>query len=358
MGGFRVMPDKSSTIDTEPLISILKSQVIPCWERFGTDRLAITAKSLKQFQAQSPPELMRVSVKKRIGKRVTSRNKRDYNNTNSFLERWPEDNQAIFRFPTLVFIVEGQADFHVADYVIHCPQHHFLLFGTGVPRPMGNRPHFEGENFNQQKCSILWFFAPTGTNSVISYVCRSEGAKHWDEGYRIVYRPAIIHLYQLVIEEFERQAVGNKDVSSQLFESFLHLFLRELQEGHFHRSGHSSNGNMQKKLASSIEQTMQYIKTHLNHPLTAESVAQSAYMSRSSFLQYFKRETGQTFHEFVTEQRMQEAGRLLSEGYWSISYICHHIGLRSTQFGVQFKKYFGVPPSEFRSPRSKKTRNR
>jgi len=347
------MPAQLSENAIEPLIPILRSQAIPSWERFGMDRLAVTAKTLKQFQAQSPPELMRTSVKKRIGKRVTSRNKRDFNNTNSFLERWPEDDQATFRFPTLVFIVEGQADFHVADYVIHCPQHHFLLFGTGVPRPAGNRPHLEGRNLNRQNCSVLWFFAPAGTRSVISYICHSEGAKHRCEGYRVVHRPAIIHLYQLVIEEFERQTTGHKDVSSQLFEAFLHLFLRELQEGNFHLSGHSSNRNVEES-SSSIGQTLQYIKTHLNRPLTADSVAQFAYMSRSSFLQYFKRETGQTFHEFVTQQRMQEAGRLLSEGYWSISYVCKHIGLRPTQFGVQFKKHFGVPPSEFRSLRSKK----
>lgn len=351
------MPAKILQSETESLIPILQSQVIPCWERFGTDRLAVVAKTLQQFQLESPPDLVRTSVKKRIGKRVTSRNKRDYNNTNSFIEKWPEDDQATFRFPALVYIPEGQADFHVADYVIHCPQNHFLLFGTGVPRPVGNRPHLEGENLNQRKCSVLWFFAPAGTNGVISYVCHSEGAKHWCEEYRIVYRPTIIHLFQLVIEELERQTVGRKDVRSQLFEVFLHLFLRELQEGNFHRSGYSSNRNAEEG-SSSIEQTVQYIKTHLNSSLTADKVAQSAYMSRSSFLQYFKRETEQTFHEFVTEQRMQEAGRLLSEGYWSISYICKHIGLRPTQFGVQFKKHFGASPSEFRSSCSKKIRNR
>ena len=348
------MRSQLSDKETEPLVSIIESQVIPCWERFGKARLAVTAKTLQGFNDASPPLMMQTSVKNRVGKKVTTRSTRSYNNTGTFLAAWPEDNQAIFRYPTLTFVLDGQADFHVGDYMIHCPQDHFLLFASGVPRPLGGRPHFEDDDGTQRKCAILWFFAPPGTNSVIAYVCHSEGTKHWGDGYRIVYRTAIQHLYQLVIEELENQAAGHKDVSAQLFESFLHLFLGELHEGHFHRSGHSSTHNVPENSTSSVEQAQQYIKTHLNHCLTADKVAEFVYMSRSSFLQHFKRESGQTFHAFVTDQRMQEAGRLLSEGYWSINYVCQHVGLRPTQFSIQFKKRFGVAPSEFRRPSIKK----
>jgi two-component system response regulator YesN len=72
-------------------------------------------------------------------------------------------------------------------------------------------------------------------------------------------------------------------------------------------------------------------------------------MSRSNFLQHFKKETGQTFHEFVIEQRMEEAGRLLEDGYWSISYVSQYVGLRPAQFRRQFNKHFGMSPAEFRS---------
>src|SRR5690606_18270538 len=112
----------------------------PCCERFGRERLAVTAETLQQFKAQPLPELMRVTVKKRVGKKATTRSRRIFNNTSSFVASWPEDDQAIFRYPTLIFTLEGQADFHVGDYMVHCPQDHFLLFRNGIPRSIGERP--------------------------------------------------------------------------------------------------------------------------------------------------------------------------------------------------------------------------
>jgi AraC family transcriptional regulator len=71
-------------------------------------------------------------------------------------------------------------------------------------------------------------------------------------------------------------------------------------------------------------------------------------MSRTNFIRHFRRETGQTFHDYVTAQRMEEAERLLREGEWSLSFIRQFIGLRPTQFLTQFKKHTGLTPAEFR----------
>ena len=329
--------------EVEPLIPILQSQVIPCWERFGTDRLAVTAKTLKQFQEQSPPEMIRTSVKKRIGKRVTSRGRRGFNNTSPYKESWPEDDQAVFRYPALIFIVSGQADFHIADYVIHCPAGHFLFFSQGVPRSIGSRPHLEGDLAAQRECSILWFFAPPGTNSVTAYVCHSEADRHWSEGYHVVSRPDVLHFYKALSQEIEE---GGEFVEL-CFSSFVKYFLRELQRGQFYHMGSVSPPNLQQSTASPIEEARQYIQTHLNQQLTAERVAAQVYMSRSNFLRHWSHESEESLLEFITRHRMEEAGRLLRQGYWSIERICRFTGLRPTQFRAQFKKCFGVSPSEF-----------
>jgi len=342
------MPDQSSKSQGEPLVSILQSQVILCWERFGTERLAVTKKMLEQFTREPLPELMRTSVKRRMGKKIIARSRRVFNNTSSFIESWPEDDQAIFRYPALVFVCEGQADFCVADYIIHCSHWHFLLFATDVPRPVGGRPHLEGDNAKKGSCKILWFFAPPGTNSVTAYVCHCEGEKHWHSEYRVFHRPEVISLFQLLLSELEEVAPGHAKIVHLSGQTFFHLLLNELLEGHFHKVGDISTSGLQSNTMSQIEQAQHYIKTHLKQPLTTALVAQQVHMSRSSFVQNFSRETGVSFHEFVNKYRMEEAKRLLSGGYWSITSICNFVGLRPTQFRAQFKKYFGVAPSQFR----------
>jgi AraC-like DNA-binding protein len=350
------MPGKTAK-SSEPLVAILESQVVPCWERFGLKRLAVTQKTLKQFEAQSPPDSIHTATKIRVGKRVKSRSARIFNNTGSFLESWPEDNQAIFRYPALVFLVSGQADFHVADYCLRCPPEHFLLFSDDVPRCKGGRPHLEGESCDGRHCVVLWFFAPPGTNSVIAYLCHSEGAKHWSDAYHIVPCPAAIHLFELAVQELQDTARRHLPIAALSMQTFLHLFLRELKEGRFHQAGKSSVASYSEG-ASPIEQAQRYVKNHLNANLTAERVAREVFMSRNSFIQHFKCETGETFHAFVTRERMEEAHRLLSEGHWSHGFICQFIGLRPTQFRTQFKQHFGVAPSTFRRQTTTNVQNR
>lgn len=337
------MSTKSSKDGIEPLIPILKSQVIPCWERFGTDRLAVTTKTLRQFKGQDPPELMRASVKKRIGKKVTSHG-RGFNNTSPYSESWPDDDQAVFRYPALIFIVSGQADFYVADYVIHCPAGHFLFFSNGVPRSIGGKSHLDGDDLATRQCTVLWFFEPPGTNSVSAYVCHSSGKKHWSENYHVVYRPKVLHLYKALIHEIEDQG----SFIDVCFGSFLRFYLRELQQGQFHRTGNIEVSHTQEQASSSIMEAKQYIKSHLKQQLTTDSVAAEMYMSRTNFLRHWTRESDQTFHEFITQQRMEAAKQLLQEGRWSINFVCRSVGLRPTQFRAQFTKYFGVTPSAFR----------
>jgi len=211
----------------DSLIPILEKQVIPWWERSSLDRLAISASTLAAFRQQDIPELMRVSVKKRVSKKSTFRNNRNFNNTNSYRAVWPEDDQAIYNFPALVFVLAGQADFHIADYVVHCPQDHLLLFADNVPRPRRG-PHLVKENANARECDVLWFFAPPGTGSVVSYVCHSQGEKHWGDGYRIVHRAEARDCFTLFLQEIQEKSTGYQQIARSSFQTFLHLFLREL----------------------------------------------------------------------------------------------------------------------------------
>lgn len=354
--------------DNQTLAAMMKSQVIAQWEHFSIERLAVTRKTLKQFKAGPLPAAVRVSARKRRGSKITRRSPRGFQNTSSFLALWPDDHQAIFRFPTLAFVVQGQADFPVADYIVHCPQNHFLLFADDVPRPTGGQPHLDGENRRQRHCAVLWFFAPPGTNSVTAYVCHSQNEKHWFEPYHIVHCPEAIPLFQLALRELQREAPQREApqretehdrlIATLSLQTFLRVFARELEAGRFHQAGKSSAPDTLVSGASPISQAQEYVKTHLQQSLTAHHVARQVYMSRNNFMQHFRQQTGQTFHDYVTAQRMEEAERLLRDGDWALSFICSFIGLRPTQFRAQFKKHSGLTPSEFRHQQHKKGQNR
>src|SRR5690606_9580354 len=150
----------------------------------------------------------------------------------------------------------------------------------------------------------------------------SQCEKHWGESYHIVPSSAAIHLFKVSLQELQEEPHPYPQIAVPCLQAFLHLFLRELKEGRFHRVGKSSAESFRSTGASPIEQAQQYVKSHLDKSLTAERVAREVFMSRNSFIQHFKEETGETFHEFVTRERMEAAHRLLSEGHWSHTFIC------------------------------------
>jgi AraC-like DNA-binding protein len=351
------MPAKAPPRKAEPIISIIENQMISWWERRGLDHLAVTEPTLSAFKQQGLPETMSTSVKRRVGRKASLRGNRNFNNANSYRELWLEDGQAIYNYPALIFVLDGQADFHIADYVAHCPQNHFLLFRDNVPRQTAAKSHLEGNEILQRYCSVLWFFTPPGTNSLIAYICRSQGTRHWSEGHHIVSHAEVVHSFQLFMREMHEKSPGYRQIASSSFQSFLHLLLRELKEERSVKGETEFAKISAARDLSPIEQAREYIKNHLNQPLTASRVAHVVYMSRNNFMQHFTRETGQTFHDYVTEKRMQAARRLLSTGHWSIEYVARFTGLKPSQFRNQFKIRFGITPSEFRRQSQIKGRN-
>ncbi len=345
---------KLPTEKRESLVSILKSQVIPCWERYGLERVAVTAPTLKQFQAQPLSSSVKTSVRRRVSKKISARSRRIFNNKGTFTEQWPDDDQAVFRFPAMAFVLCGEAKFHVADYLIHCPTWHFLLFATGVPRPVGEHyPHF---NTGQPRCDVLWLFTPPGTGGVVAYICHCHGKRHWHDEYQVVYEPEAIQLFNFLMNELEEPATCREEVVQPGFLMLLQLFRAEIEAERYYQVGGSAVEEMSRVIDAPIEQARQYIKAHLNKPLTTAEVAMRVYMSRTLFLRRFSQETGETFHAYVTRERMEAAGKLLDKGYWSTTQICVSIGLRPTQFRAQFKRHFGVTPTEYRERERKSTK--
>jgi len=99
-----------------------------------------------------------------------------------------------------------------------------------------------------------------------------------------------------------------------------------------------------------IMRAVQYIRENFTKgPLSLDSVAREAYMSRYHFSRTFKRETGTRFIDFVTTVRLAEACTLLTETNESITTIAFGVGYRDlSHFERTFKKEFGFSPSDYR----------
>ncbi|SNC68152.1 transcriptional regulator, AraC family [Hymenobacter gelipurpurascens] len=94
---------------------------------------------------------------------------------------------------------------------------------------------------------------------------------------------------------------------------------------------------------------VQYIKQHLTEQLTVEKLSELACMSKATFFRVFKRELGLTPVEYIIQERLAEAKRLLQNPLTTVADVCFRAGFNNTAyFQKLFKQYEGVTPGLYK----------
>lgn len=92
-----------------------------------------------------------------------------------------------------------------------------------------------------------------------------------------------------------------------------------------------------------------YVKQHLAKKIAVENVAMKCGMSRSHFSRTFKKEHDITFQEFLIQQRMNEAVKLLKNSDLHVTQIALAVGYcELSNFTSTFQRVIGIRPSSFR----------
>lgn len=95
---------------------------------------------------------------------------------------------------------------------------------------------------------------------------------------------------------------------------------------------------------------VKYIQSNFTDDISLTEAATAASLSVHYFSRLFKKEMGCTFKEYLTELRMREAKKKLKNRDDNIANIAKAIGYNNPgYFSKVFKKYEGMPPSEFRN---------
>ncbi len=93
----------------------------------------------------------------------------------------------------------------------------------------------------------------------------------------------------------------------------------------------------------------EYIGEHLRDKITMKYLAEQMHMNEQYLTRIFKRETGQSVLDYITDQRMITAGRLLRETDYSVNFIADCVGCENySYFTKLFKKQTGYTPTEYR----------
>jgi AraC family transcriptional regulator len=99
-----------------------------------------------------------------------------------------------------------------------------------------------------------------------------------------------------------------------------------------------------------LHRVMEYIDSNLTAALRMEELAEIASLSEYRFAHNFKTATGISPHQYVINQRMERAKRVLRETDLSVVETAYSVGCQSlSRFNSLFRRQIGVTPSTYRS---------
>jgi two-component system response regulator YesN len=109
------------------------------------------------------------------------------------------------------------------------------------------------------------------------------------------------------------------------------------------RSSHNS------RQQDCIQKAVAYINENYYRDITLEEVSNEVYLNPSYFSRIFKSLQGESFIDYLTRVRLENAKKLLQEDRTSINRIAKMVGYQDAKyFSTLFRKHEGCTPSEFR----------
>lgn len=109
--------------------------------------------------------------------------------------------------------------------------------------------------------------------------------------------------------------------------------------------------------SDAVNAARQYILEHLSDPLTLESVAGIVHLSPGYLSRLFKEQTGNSFIQYVTGARINEAKRFLLDPYVKAKDVGELVGYHDAKhFYKTFKSVTGFTPGAYRKRFSKESK--
>ena len=155
----------------------------------------------------------------------------------------------------------------------------------------------------------------------------------------------MITLLDQLQAEFDGQAAGYRSLCKSIFNQIV-VLLGRWYDSHITNGSHELAFDTGGKL---IEKAIAYLEQHAHSEISAAEVARSAFVSISTLSHTFKKQTGMSLSEYVTQIRIETACELLRTTTGNLSRIAFTVGFQDpAYFSRIFKKTIGLTPLLYR----------
>jgi len=338
------MRETSLSFFSAPLVEALKS--IDIWLRQENVARVIAATArMSELRKSTFPSHVQVTKRPLKGRRVISRNARYFKQTRLLVAQYPEAQMAERAVPVLLCVIRGTAEIRAGDYALQCQPGDFVL----IP-PMVAKSETSYAVDDKNTCDVLHIYPGRLLGEGLEcWIAHSKGTEiHTGAqfGAALCKNGFLAALFDELSHEIIR-ASGNALVFS-LMRSLVLLLLQELNAGRAVTAYSSNSRSPVAKTQDPLKHALAYIDAHFDAALTIESMARETALSATSFKLLFRRGTGHSFHQYLTDVRMDFAEKLLRETDAKVQEIAQRAGLSQSRFNRIFHARHDCSPGEYR----------
>lgn len=99
-----------------------------------------------------------------------------------------------------------------------------------------------------------------------------------------------------------------------------------------------------------LARAKKYIQAHLQHPVNLTEVSQETLVTPQYLSKLFREKSGETFIEYITRLRIEEAKRLLAEPGVKVYEVASQVGYSNWKhFSRVFKQHTGYGPADYKN---------
>lgn len=239
-------------------------------------------------------------------------------------------------FYKVVMLVSGHGEYTVEDRHYTMKAGDILLIGSHQVHRPEFAPGIEYERIilyispeflqkqSTEECHLEELF-----DGIHGHVFRLE-----DRKYKRVFERAME-----LEEELAEAAYG----SSVMANSMLLQLLVKL--GRNRARGRMQQAEQPVAFDERIQRMLHYMDSHLSENITIEALSEQFFISKYHMMRLFKKETGQSVYEYLTERRLFFARELIRQGI-SATESCFQAGFGSySSFTRAYGKRFGTTPT-------------
>lgn len=244
----------------------------------------------------------------------------------------------------LIYASRGRVNIGIGESVMTLEEGEIIFFASGEPHYFLASP--DSERYVYQFDLKLFDETILRKNQDSLLTLFEQGERHsrnWSESFRKKVIQLLVELYELSNEQIGGE---NYLILSNLYR-LIGEFYRFLPRKE-HQRKVTPPAIQRKETLMRLNEVFEYIENQYQESITVEDVAKHVGFSPYYFTRFFKKNTGQTFIQFLTEYRVNQAKFILANEKLPMTEVAEQAGFSSVKtFHHVFKEAVGQSPLQY-----------